>query len=393
MRSFLLLMCTWCVLSLPAAGPTTATSQMRLVVDDDKVQCPNAGFTRIQDAVNAASPGATIRVCQGAYAEQVSINKPLAIEADSGAVLMPSAMQQNATSFVSAKALASAIVVTDANGVTIRGLVVDGANAGITACSPDLLGITFQNSSGSIERVTVRNFRLSANLAGCQSGTGIFVQSGVGMMSQVTINHSTVHDFQKNGITANEVGTDVSIDENVVTGVGPTTGAAQNGIQIGFGAGGSITGNTVTNNVWSPCSDANTCVAVATNILVTQSDGITVSGNTVGINQVGILIDGNQAQVEQNQTFSSSVFDGISVTGNQSMVRANLVFNASEAGIFVSGNNNVIERNTITEAPICILKVSGSTGNLIQNNLFFGAPIGVKDPAEAKVTALISPVR
>jgi len=369
-----------------------AASQM-LVVDDDKVQCPNAGFTHIQDAVNAASPGATIRVCQGIYVEQISINKPLAIEADSGAFLMPSAMQQNATSLVNATGLATAILVSDANGVTIRGLVVDGAKAGITACAPTLLGITFQNSSGSIERVTVRNFLLSANLAGCQSGSGIFVQSSGGMMSQVAINHSTIHDFQKNGITANEMGTDVSIDENVVTGIGPTAGAAQNGIQIGFGAGGRITANTVTNNVWSPCTEASTCETVATNILVTKSDGVTVSGNTVGINQVGIFIHGNQAQVEQNKTFSSSVFDGILVEGNQAMVRGNLVFNGSEAGILVDGNNNVIEGNTITEAPICILKVSGSTGNLIHNNLFFGAPLGVKDPADAKTAGLISPVR
>ena len=39
------------------------------------------------------------------------------------------------------------------------------------------------------------------------------------------------------------------------------------------------------------------------------------------------------------------------------------------------------------------LKASGSTGNLIHNNLFFGAPIGVKDPADAKMAGLISPVR
>jgi hypothetical protein len=94
-----------------------------------------------------------------------------------------------------------------------------------------------------MERVTVRNFLLPASLAGCQSGAGIFVQSGGGMMSQVAINHSTIHHFQKNDIAANEVGTDVSIDENVVTGIGPTIGptpAAQNGIQFGFGAGGRI---------------------------------------------------------------------------------------------------------------------------------------------------------
>lgn len=395
MRNFVLLSCGVCLFLLALGGPLMGASQMRLVVDDDKVECPNAGFTHIQDAVNAATPGASIRVCKGTYVEQVTINKPLEIEADSGAILMPAAMQQNAASLVDAAALATAVLVSDANGVTIRGLVVDGTNAGIAACSPILFGIVYQNSSGALERVTVRNFRLfgGVNLAGCQSGSGIFVQSGGGMMSQVTVSRSTIHDFQKNGITANEVGTQVAINENVVTGIGPTTGAAQNGIQIGFGAGGSITGNTATNNVWSPCTAVSTCQAAATNILVTQSDGVTVRGNTAGINNVAIFIDGNGANVEGNETFLSSVFDGIRLAGNQALVRTNQVFNGSEAGILVGGNNNVVERNTLTEAAIGILKVMGATGNLIFNNRVFGAPIMVQDPAEAKLAGIISPLR
>jgi len=50
-----------------------------LLVDDDKVQCPTAGFTTIQAAVDAAPPGATIRVCAGTYTEQVTIKQDLKI--------------------------------------------------------------------------------------------------------------------------------------------------------------------------------------------------------------------------------------------------------------------------------------------------------------------------
>src|SRR5207245_4703848 len=53
----------------------------RLLVDDDKAQCPNATFTKIQDAVNAALPGDTIRVCPGDYTENVFVAKPLTIQA------------------------------------------------------------------------------------------------------------------------------------------------------------------------------------------------------------------------------------------------------------------------------------------------------------------------
>jgi len=392
-RAFLALNCVLSFLMVSLSRPTTATSKPHLVVDDDKVECPNADFTRIQDAVYAATPGASIRICRGVYVEQVKINKPLDIDADSGAILMPAPIKQNTTSLFDASPLATAILVADTTDVSIAGLVVDGTNAGISECSPLLLGITFQNASGAIQRVTLRNFRLGPGFGGCQSGLGIFVQSGGGGISRVSIDKCTVHDFQKNGITANEVGTEVTIRGNVVTGIGPTTGAAQNGIQIGFGAGGSIDGNTVSNMVWSPCVSVKTCAAVATNILVTQSDGVEVTENTVGISQVGIFVHGNQGEVETNETFASSVFDGIRIEGDQGEVRSNHGFNGAEAGVFIAGNNNLVEHNTITEAAIGILKASGSSGNLIQGNRVFGTPIAVQDPSTSTLSEIISPVR
>jgi len=373
--------------------PVSAATYSQTLVVGNPATCPHAGFATIQDAVNAAPPGATIRICVGTYVEQVTVNKPLDLEADSGAILMPASMQPNAASLVDSAPLATAILVTGAIGVTIHGLVVDGSNSGISECSPILAGIVFENSSGTISRVTVRNFKLSANLNGCQSGLGIFVQSGGGSVSNVTIEKSTVHDFQKNGITANEVGTQATISNNIVTGVGPTTGAAQNGIQIGFGAAGSISKNIVTNNVWSPCTAVSTCTAVATNILVTQSDGVQVTDNTGGINNVGIFIDGNQAAVTANVTFSTLVFDGIRVEGNQSTIENNHVFNGAESAVFLSGNNNLIEHNIITEAAVGVLKASGSIGNLIRDNRFFGTLVEVQDPSVAKLSKAISALR
>ena len=61
----------------------------RLVVDDDQTQCPNAGFSSIQAAVDAANPYDVIKVCAGRYAEQVTItvDKPLKIEGDGAWVM------------------------------------------------------------------------------------------------------------------------------------------------------------------------------------------------------------------------------------------------------------------------------------------------------------------
>jgi parallel beta-helix repeat protein len=375
--------------------PATAlsASHAQLVVDDDKVECPQAGFTHIQAAVDAASPGDEIHICKGIYVEQVSIHKPLDIDADNGAILMPSAMQANTISLLTAAPFATAVLVAGTTGVSISGLTVDGANNGLSQCAPDLIGITFQNASGALDHVAVRNFKLSMTLDGCQSGNGIFVQSGNGGVSNVVIDHCTIHDFQKNGITANEEGTVAIIRRNVVTGLGPTNGAAQNGVQIGFNAEGSILDNIVTNNVWAPCTAVATCAAVATNILVTHADGVEVSGNTAGISQVNIFAHGNSATVDRNQTFATSVFDGIRLQGDQSRVRHNQVFNGAESGIFLSGNNNVITDNTITEAAVGILKDTGSTGNIITGNHFFDTPVLVQDPHPIDVSTLISPKR
>ena len=374
-----------------ALNPAMTVAQSRLVVDDDKVECPNAGFTRIQDAIDSATPGAFIRVCKGNYVEQVTIGKPLTIEADSGAVLMPGAMLQNATSIDGATPFSAAMVIAETSNVSIRGLVVDGAQNAISGCSPRLIGILLRNASGTLTHLVVRNFKLSASLNGCQSGTGIFVQSSSGA-SDVTIENSTIHDYQKNGITANEVGTQVSIQANVVTGLGPTTGAAQNGIQIAFGAAGSISRNTVTNNIWSPCTAVDTCDTFATNILVFESDGVVVSQNRAGIGQVGVVLHGTGGSAEKNETFATSVFDGIRVEGDQNQVRGNHVFNGAEAGIFISGNNNVVEHNVITEASVGILKVAGSSGNFIQANQIFGGPVTVQDPPLPSA-AKVSPER
>jgi len=383
------------ILVITLARPATAlaTRGAQLVVDDDKVECPNAGFTHIQDAIDAASPGDEIHICKGIYAEQVAIRKPLKIDADNGAILMPSTMQANTTSLFDAAPIATALLVADTTGVSISGLTVDGVNNGISQCAPDLIGISFQNASGELDHIAVRNFTLSASLNGCQSGTGIFVQSGNGGFSKVDIDHCTVHDFQKNGITADEKGTVTIIRRNVVTGIGPTAGAAQNGVQIGFGAAGSILDNVVTNTVWAPCAAVATCTAVATNILVTQSDAVEVSGNTAGISQVNIFVHANNAAIEHNETFATVVFDGIRLQGDQSRVRQNHVLNGAESGIFLSGNSNVVTDNSITEATIGVLKETGSSGNIIARNHFFNTPVSVQDPQFIDVARLISPKR
>jgi len=378
------------LLLVSSAGPLrAAAAQDRdhkpdLLVDDDKVQCPAAKFTSIQDAINAANPGSLIRVCPGTYHEQLSINKSLRIEGDNGAIVLPSSMVANTTGS-SGTPIAAAILVKDAAKVEIEGLIVDTANNGITECSPDLIGILYQNSSGSIEHNAVRNTKLSVSLNGCQSGDAIVVQSLGGGTSKVSIDENSVHDYQKNGITGNESGTEVTITNNVVTGLGPTTGAAQNGIQIGFGARGGVLRNTVTDNVWSPCVSLANCAFNATGILIFQSDGVRVEHNSVATNQVGIFAGGQHARIESNNISDSLVLVGIDLAGDNNLASRNDVTNSGQAAILIEGNDNEVLSNDITEAPIGVLKLSGTVGNTHSGNSFFDTLIPVQDPVPAHI--------
>jgi parallel beta-helix repeat protein len=97
--------------------------------------------------------------------------------------------------------------------------------------------------------------------------------------------------------------------------------------------------------------------------------------------------------VARNETFASSVFDGIRLEGDGNRVRHNQVFNGAESGILVAGNNNVVEHNRITEAAVGILKETGSLGNLIRFNQVFDTLVAVQDPALVRLAGVVSPDR
>jgi len=353
-------------------------------------------FTTIQAAVTAIPAGGTVLVCPGVYPEQVLIAKPLTLRgvqsgtADAAVVVAPGGgVVQNTTSLATGNGIAAQILVQGTTGVNISRLVVDGSASGLTGCAPNLIGIYYQNASGTVSNVATLNQALAPSLNGCQSGLGIFVQSGNAGASTVTVMNSSVHGYQKNGITGNEAGTTVTILGNTVVGQGPTTGAAENGIQIGFGAMGKVANNTVIDDIYSPATVA------ASGILIFASAGgstpgltgatsslVTISGNTVGTTQLGIavvsdptfgLADG--ALISGNKVSGTQMFDGIDACSNNNTITGNVVNNSTESGIHLdstcgsTGSGNFAAHNTIDEA--CVGMLVGGTGNTTSPDTYF----------------------
>lgn len=381
---------------------TSAGAANRVVDDDGEATATNCNsgtdtpYTTVGEAIADANPGDKIIVCPGVYNEQVTVTINLTISGRGDATLKPSPMVANSSSLVSGNPIAAVILVEGAANVIVEQLTVDGDANGLVGCGgPNPIGIYYRNASGSVKNAAVKNMKLpNPAQHGCQVGLGIFAQTSVGNLSNLTVTGTSVHDYQKNGITGNEVGTTLTATNNTVTGWGATPDIAQNGIQIGFGAGGSIKDNRVADHFYSQCAlitDTACDAGSSTGILVFDgADGVVVSGNTVITSQTGVYLDSDSGAASSNKISNTIVYDGIYVPGDGNSVLSNLVADSDESGIWIDGSGNIVQKNTINETPIGIvgddppntITLSGSG-----KNVFYNVGQNVTSPAPAAISS------
>jgi hypothetical protein len=376
------------------ALPASAWGTTRAVSNAGVIPGCAATFTTIQAAITASAANDVVYVCDTgvAFNEQVVISKTITLAGQSGAEIQPNPLVTNTNSLSTGNPIAAAIWVTPGTtGVIISGMIVDGSNSSGNATNP--IGIYYQNASGTVAHNAVRNFTQGPGFEGDQAGIGIFAQAGGGGTANVLVYANSVHDFQKTGIVGNETGTTLTATANIVTGFGPSPFIAQNGIQIGFGATGSITGNTVSNVSYSPCSSVANCAGSATGILLYESSGaIATHTNNVSSTQGAVVyISVNGGSISSNVISNTLVFDGIAIDtdgsspGTGNTVNLNTVTNSSESSVYVNTASNSVVNNTFIEAPIGIWFVA--TGNNQSGNKFFDIPRSVQSGAGPSVAS------
>ena len=298
------------------ASPALATD--RLVAKPTDLACgkPTAYLT-IQDAVDAANPGDTVKVCPGLYQEQVTIG------AGKNNVKLESVKHWQAAIRYPAGILAdpkAVVAVRGATGVGIKEFTIEGPWQDTSDCtSTRHYGIKVdQGGSAKIESNHITQIQDAVfALRGCQDGVAIQVgRSGENTTGSAEIVHNVIDKFQKNGPTIDGAGSSGKVQENTIDGGGDHNIIAKNGVQVGRGATAKVEKNQIFNHYYSgsgppPPSDGDDSND-ATGILVFQVDGgVTIHENTLTFNDLGFAIfDASGVMIDHNVA-NANVFDGL----------------------------------------------------------------------------------
>jgi nitrous oxidase accessory protein NosD len=150
--------------------------------------------------------------------------------------------------------------VDDANisGANYYGVLVNGADVDVTDSEIHDIG--------------------EIPLNGAQHGDAIAYRNG----ATGTVSGNRIYSYQKTGILITGAGTSVSVLNNTVTGEGPITYIAQNGIQISYGASAVVRGNTISGNWYTP-PDWTAC-----GLLLYQASGVKMSMNRIFDNEANL---------------------------------------------------------------------------------------------------------
>lgn len=326
----------------------------------------------IELAVSAVPASTTVEVLPGVYDEQISITtNGLTVNA-TGAIVRPSSVASDVTQgSPCANGVGTAIVlVSGATGVTLNGLTIDGSL--IDPMPARFIGLYFRNASGAVNGGAVMNVR-NDPLDGVQNGLGIYVQAKGPNVAAVDVTGVTVSGIQKNGITYNGCGCADAIDgvatgtiaDSVVTGAGDVPVIAQNGVQVGFGAGPvTVTGNAITGHRYTGDPSNGT----ASGILVFSAKNNVITGNTISDGNNGIVFQGGSFGLCLPGDSTGNVATCNRVTGHDLF--------AYEVGVSADAAANTVEDNAIAGNTTGVDGSAIGSGTLDAENNWWGCPTG-----------------
>ena len=164
---------------------------------------------------------------------------------------------------------------------------------------------------------------ITNELSGCQNGVGVqvgrvFIDGPT--VGTATVSRNLIDEYQKNGMTIDNVGSRAWVWGNKVIGFGPSMTIAQNGIQVSRGAYGNVHDNQISDNIlvgpldarWPPRRASCSAEAISCNGFPSPSPGTTIAENRIVRNDDNIVAVGTQAaRILDNTILDATVYDGI----------------------------------------------------------------------------------
>jgi hypothetical protein len=304
-------------------------------------------YPTISSALAGSPAPNVVFVCPGTYNEQIAITQPVTLkgvatgDSAQAVIAVPSGgLAVNATSSHGQPVAAQVWVNNVAGDVNISDVTIDGAGNSVSFTT-GLAGIFYQNTSGTVSNVVVRNELGSA------FGTGVWFEGGTATPS-VAVENSSIHDFEGQGVILESGNSS------------PTSALAA-----------SVKGNAI-----SCISNDVYCEGV----LAYQGATVTAAGNTVSGGPIGIIFSVNSAgSISGNTIVGSSTgiyayTDGVTVQGNRivnastgviaytavSPVEGNSIFNSTQGIDFRCYANPNVHSNQIDDAGVGLLNVPDS---------------------------------
>jgi hypothetical protein len=289
------------VLASAPAGASASTLFVGSRVEAPGNSCSKAGFSSVQAAIEAASPGSTIQICGGTYREQLEIDKPLAIVGKSSpTILLPEHPVNSETTCDEERNLARGgqpdqdLVALCTTGTVTVSKVTFEAKWPEGTCDDSLYGILVAGGATlNASNITVDGAG-AFPVNGCQGGVGIQVGShSAGQVGHAALTSITVEHYQKNGITVDGSGSSATVTKATITGAGPVA-QGQNGIQVSRGADANISKATISRN---ECDIAHQCGYESSLEWEEDAAGVlfydagsssTVSGSKISENNIGV---------------------------------------------------------------------------------------------------------
>jgi parallel beta-helix repeat protein len=283
---------------------------------DDDIVVPR-DFPTIQAAVDAAPPGATIKVRPGTYTEEIVIAKDLTLQGvNTGKTIIKA--PPTLTPFarrLNGEAVAAVVLITDAAHVRVSGFTVTGP----IPCGASTGGI-FVVKGATLKVSDARITTMHPEVGTCPPelvrGVGIglglpqFVEidGQLGTTGHATITHVAIDRFQFFGIiVAGPSGgrpSTATISHNVITGATPFP-SAQIGIDVRLASVARVNENTVRGMV---CTDPfcgqdpiNELLSAGISTTFAELPGTVIKGNTVVGNDVGIYLFGSEGCCETRE--------------------------------------------------------------------------------------------